>query len=109
MTIYSNPRMSATIEGWPSGSKRVTAKFLVEVNKRGQRATRVTTGEPKWGTYSDCVRIVDGDDGKTYIASWSRQWGHINIMRGDMKYEHETIYAIDPRYSAVLALLVGEL
>jgi hypothetical protein len=34
MLVYSNPRMSATIENWPSGSKRVTAKFEIEAGYR---------------------------------------------------------------------------
>src|ERR1700693_5669527 len=34
---YSNPRMSATIENWPSGTHRVTAQFSIEIDpKRGE-------------------------------------------------------------------------
>jgi hypothetical protein len=44
MTTYSNPRMHAVIENWPSGHDRVTATFSIETDpKRGQRAVRVTT------------------------------------------------------------------
>lgn len=104
MTTYSNPRMSATIEGWPSGSKRVTATFTIETHpKRGQRAVRVTTGKPVCGTYSPQVRIVDGDDGRTYIANLTI-YGHISIMRGDMKFSHEAVFERDPGYAAALAL-----
>ena len=49
MTNYSNPRMRAVVENWPaSGTKRVTATFEIEVDpKRGERATRTTTGAIK--------------------------------------------------------------
>ena len=36
--VYDNPRMSATIENWPSGYKRVTAQFVIEQTKKGERA-----------------------------------------------------------------------
>jgi hypothetical protein len=104
MTEYSNPRMEATIENWPHGSKRVTAKFTVETHpKKGQRAVRVTTGAPKRLTYAVAVRIVDGDDGRTYIAELT-MYGFVSIMRGDMKYQHETIHPEDARYPTVKAL-----
>lgn len=45
-----------------------------------------------------------GDDGRTYIAEWSQIWDMITIMRGDMKYHHETINADDPRFAALRAL-----
>lgn len=88
---YSNPRMSAVIENWPSGSKRVTARFEIENTSKGERGVRVTTGEPKKLTYARMARIVDGDDGKTYIAEYT-SYGFISIMRGDMKFSHETIH-----------------
>src|ERR1035441_8551481 len=101
---YSNPRMTATIPDWPSGSKRVTARFEIEQHpKRGERAGRTTTGEPKKLTYAVRARIVDGDDGRTYIAEYSI-YGHINIMRGDMKFSQETIHPTDPRYPMALEL-----
>lgn len=104
MTEYSNPRMTATVENWPSGSKRVTAQFTIETTPgRGQRAVRMTTGAPKKLTYARKARIVDGDDGRTYIAELS-VYGHISIMRGDMKLQHETIHERDPRYAAALAI-----
>lgn len=103
MTTYSNPRTQAAIENWPHGSQRVTAIFTIEVNKRGERAVRVTTGAPKKLTYARQMRIVDGDDGKTYIAERSF-YGHITIMRGDMKFNHETIFSGDARYPELLKL-----
>lgn len=106
---YSNPRMTATIENWPSGSnKRVTAKFLIEQHaNRGERAVRVTDGAPKKLTYAKVVRIVDGDDGRTYIAEYTL-YGHISIMRGDMKFQHETVHYTDERYPELLELFASD-
>ena len=104
MTSYSNPRMSAAIENWPSGSQRVTAMFVIEQDdKRGERAVRVTTGAPKKLTFSRKARIVDGDDGRTYIARLT-EYGHVSIMPGDMKFEQESIHENDPRYDEIRRL-----
>lgn len=100
---YSNPRMSATIHNWPSGSKRVTARFEIEQTNRGERAVRTTTGEPKKLTFAKLARIVDGSDGKTYIAEFTA-YGHISIMRGDMKYQQETIHQESPRYAEAMEI-----
>jgi hypothetical protein len=98
---YSNPRMSATIENWPSGrTKRVTARFQIEQTSRGERAVRITDGAPKKLTFAKMARIVDGDDGRTYIAEFTA-YGFISIMRGDMKFQHETIWLTDPRYAEI--------
>jgi hypothetical protein len=105
MTNYSNPRMSATIENWPHGKQRVTAVFTIETDpKRGQRAVRTTTGAAKKLTFAAKMRIVDGDDGRTYIAALSYISGHITIKRGDMKYDHESIFPREPRYAEIAAL-----
>ncbi len=104
MIKYSNPRMNAVIENWPSGSQRVTATFSIEINpNRGERAVRVTTGAPKKLTFARKMRIVDGDDGRTYIAELT-VYGHITIMRGDMKFNEESVHAGDPRHAEFLAL-----
>lgn len=100
---YSNPRMSAVIENWPSGSKRVTARFEIEQSKKGERAVRMTDGAPKKLTYAKMARIVDGSDGRTYIAEYT-EYGFISIMRGDMKFQHETIHQNNPRYAEILEL-----
>jgi hypothetical protein len=100
---YSNPRMAATIENWPHGSKRVTARFEIEQTPRGERAVRTTTGAPKKLTFAKLARIVDGSDGRTYIAEFTG-YGMISIMRGDMKYQHEIIHDSNPRYKEVLEL-----
>jgi hypothetical protein len=102
--MYSNPRTYAVIENWPSGGQRVTATFAIERDpKRGERGTRATTGATKKLTYARKARIVDGDDGRTYIAELT-VYGHITIMRGDMKYEQETIFESDPRYPELFKL-----
>lgn len=98
---YSNPRMEATIENWPSGSKRVTAQFRIEQTPKGERGVRTTTGKPKLLTYARKARIVDGEDGRVYIANLT-EYGHISIFKGDMQYSQEAIFENDPRYSEVL-------
>jgi len=104
MTTYSNPRLTAVIENWPSGSKRVTARFSIEADpKRGERAVRETTGAAKKLTFARKMRIVDGDDGRTYIATLT-DYGHITIFKGDMKFHHETVFERDPQYAELLAL-----
>jgi hypothetical protein len=102
---YSNARTEAIIENWPSGSKRVTAHFSIEHTPKGERAVRVTDGAPKKLTYAVLARIVDGSDGRTYIAELT-SLGHITIMRGDMKYSQEAIFPGDARYPAIRALFV---
>ena len=104
---YSNPRMRVVIPNWPSGSKRVTAQFQIEQSKRGERALRQTTGATKALTFAKMVRIVDGSDGRTYIAHLT-EFGHISIMRGDMKFSQESIFPNDPRYAMALELFAEQ-
>lgn len=108
MITYSNPRKRATIENWPNGSQRVTAHFVIEVHpNRGERAVRTTTGAPKKLTFAKQMCIVDGDDGRTYIAALS-DYGHVTVWRGDMKYNEETVHERDPRFAAIRALFDWE-
>lgn len=101
---YSNPRTYALIENWPSGGKRVTARFSIEVDpKRGERAVRVTDGKPKKLTFARKQRIVDGSDGRTYIAELC-DYGFVTIMRGDMKFQEEVIHLVNPRHAEVMKL-----
>jgi hypothetical protein len=73
---FASPRLSATIENWPSGGKRVTAQFLVESHpKKGERVSRTTTGKPKCTTYGRRMCIVDGSDGRTYLLQESSSYG----------------------------------
>jgi hypothetical protein len=103
MTTYSNPRTEATVEDWPSGKHRVTAVFTVERHpKHGERAVRTTTGKPKALPYASRVRIVDGDDGRIYIAEQSVFM--ISIMRGTMDYAHEVVFEGQPRFAELAAL-----
>jgi hypothetical protein len=103
MTNYSNPRLSAEVKYWPSGNRFVTAAFYIEATPRGERAVRVTTGKPVKLTFAVRMRIVDGDDGRTYIA---RDHGHgmASIFRGDMKYQHEIAHSGKPRYDELMKL-----
>ena len=111
MTTYSNPRLEAVIDNWPHGSTRTTATFRIESKPgKGERGTRFTidpkTGRPsatKTLTFACKARIVDGGDGRTYIAEFS-MYGFISIMRGDMKFNQETIHDHDPRYAMALEL-----
>ena len=103
MLKYSNPRLHAVIKDWPSGSKRVTATFEIERTKKGERAVRTTTGAPKKLTFARKMRIVDGDDGKTYIAELSA-YGHVTIRQGNMQFDQESIHSTDPRYAEMVAL-----
>ena len=106
--------MERRIDGWPFGRKqRCQAVFKIETHpKRGQRAVRVITDAegrsyaPKKLTYSPRVRIVEGSNGRTYIAELTAS-GFISIMCGDMKYQHETIHEDNPRYGEVRALFEG--
>ncbi len=115
---YSNPRMEAVITNWPIGSQRTTATFRVETHPtRGQRGTRFLidpkTGKPmgtKTLTYAPQVRIVDGDDGRTYFIE-TTIYGFVTVMRGDAKFQEETIFARDQpeRHAAVMALFADAL
>ena len=107
---YSNPRKSFTTDSWPYGSKRTTATFTIETGKKGERASRVTvnpkTGrinKPKTTTYSDKAMIVDGSDGRTYIAELSL-WGSVTIRKSDLHMQHEYISDTSENYAEVLAL-----
>ena len=109
---YTNPRLEAVIENWPSGQHRTTATFRIETHpKRGQRAVRTTinpkTGKPsaaKTTTYARQVRIVDGSDGRTYIAELT-MYGFITIMQSNLQFEAEpAIWPKDARHAALLTL-----
>lgn len=116
MKTYSNPETSKTINDWPYGQYRTTAMFYVETDpKRGQRACRRTVdpktgrlGKPACLTYHKTVRIVDGDDGKTYILQDAAPYGHLSVMQGNMKYQEESIPDTDPRFPQYMALLAQE-
>jgi len=99
MLTYSNPRMTADFSDWPFGSLRTACSFVIETDsKKGQRVSRTMinpkTGrvcKPKLSTYSDWVRIVDGSDGKTYIAHYSEMCSMFTIEQSNMKFNEESI------------------
>lgn len=101
--VYTNPRMQATIENWPHGSQRVQARFWIEQTPRGERAVRQTTGAAKKLTFARKMRIVDGDDGHTYIIELT-MYGHITVMRGDMKYNEEVVHEREEGYAELKGL-----
>ncbi len=95
----SNPRRETTIDDWPIGRQRCRCRFAVEAHpKRGERVARWTENKtrtgwnnPKKTTYATRFAIVDGDDGRTYLLSFNRDWGCIVLHAGDMKHHITTI------------------
>ena len=89
MITFTNPRISADFDDWPSGRDRVKCSFRVDRDKRGWRISRTTTNKhgawckPKLSTYSGPAAIVDGSDGKTYILQIAAGYGFISIHRHD--------------------------
>ena len=103
MTTYSNPRREAVIENWPMGSqRRGQARFYIESSKHGERAVRVTNGAPKTHTYARKARIVDGDDGKTYVAEL--HGSHVSIMQGNLRFQETCVFPTQAGYPELLAL-----
>jgi hypothetical protein len=104
-TEFTNPRLRAVVENWPIGrGKRATAIFEIEQKIGRERAVRTTVGKSVKLTYATKARIVDGDDGRIYIAELTA-FGHITFMRGDMKYAHgDAVFERDPRYARLRAL-----
>lgn len=109
---YSNPRREATFTDWPYGrDMKTTATFTVETTPGyGQRVARVTldpkTGRrslPKRTTYALGARIVDGSDGKTYVANLT-PYGFIGVMQSNLQISQETVPETDPRYAAMHAM-----
>ena len=114
MIKYSNPRLSFSTDNWPYGSKRTTATFTVEQTNKGERVSRETVNpkngrvnKPKKTTYSTKARIVDGPDGKTYIAELS-EYGHITIMQSNLQYQHESYHNGDSGFSDIAALFFDQ-
>src|SRR5690242_15360668 len=80
MFTFTNPRLVATFDDWPSGRNRVKCEFRVETGRGGVRVSRRTTDKngvwckPKYTTYAKKACIVDGSDGNTYVLRWSDQY-----------------------------------
>lgn len=110
---FSNPRLSATIENWPFGSKRTTARFEVSPRtKRGVRIGRQTrnktdTGwnKPKLTVYAHQACIVDGSDGKTYLLMRSKNFPMVTVEQGTMNYNHCTAHHPSELFDTLTALL----
>ena len=107
---YTNARKELTVNDWPYGSKRTTAIFSIETGRGKERAVRITvnpkTGrenKPKKTTFSQKTRIVDGSDGKTYIAKLGA-YGAITIMQSNLQYQQEYISDNDSRFTELLEL-----
>lgn len=84
MLNLTNPRTEADCPNWPSGRRRVHAKFWCETNNRGTRVNRVTTGKPARTNYYLKALIVDGDDGRTYIIAHTR-YNQMVLISGTLK------------------------
>jgi hypothetical protein len=103
--------MAATIDNWPYGSLRTTAYFAIEYKtNKGERGVRTTVNPkngrmsaPKTLTYAKKARIVDGSDGRTYIAELS-MYGSIHIMQSNMQLSYDHVMVGDTRYTELLEL-----
>ena len=74
----SNPRRLYVAHNWPSGLKRVTREFGIQIDDAGrERALTWTTGKPKYSKWCLHCRIVDGSDGKTYLVGLRRRFAHL--------------------------------
>lgn len=109
---YSNPRTEALFSEWPIGFNfRGKCEFKVEENIRGMRVSRRTTkkdgtwAKPKYTTYSSKWVIVDGDDGRTYLLSYSSAYGFITVTESNMQYQAATFVEGDPMFEECFALL----
>ena len=86
---FSNPRLVATFDDWPSGSARVKCEFVVRRHKQGWRVSRRTTDKngqwckPKLTTFSGQAAIVDGSNGRTYILEVAKNYGFVTVRRSD--------------------------
>lgn len=101
MITFSNPRLLAEFDDWPSGRERVQCRFEFEHNpKRGYRIKRTTTDKhgrwckPKVCAYSGPGAIVDGSDGRTYIIQQS-QYGFVQVWSSDLMNADERTYIKD--------------
>ena len=107
---YSNPRKNLTVTDWPYGRLQTTAVFSIETVKGKQRAVRTTTNpktgrinKPKKTPFSKIARIVDGSDGRTYIAELTN-FGTVSIRQSNLQYQQEYISDNDSRYPELLEL-----
>ncbi len=108
----SNPRKEETIPDWPLGSgKTGDAIFTHEKNSRGERIGRSTPfkgrmSKPKYSTYCDVIRLVDGSDGKTHLMSFSS--GFIQIASCNMKHSDFSVFEGDDNFQEYREMLFAE-
>ena len=113
MITFSNPRLHAEFNDWPSGRNRVRCVFTVERHpKRGYRFTRTTTGKPKTDTYGGKCAIVDGSDGRTYLLQRCDEYGFVKVSQSDfMDARKEVIgfmsavFPDNPMYTIIRSLI----
>lgn len=87
---YANPRLS-------EHGKTVT--FSVQRTPRGERAVRVDSHGSKKLPYTTGARIVDGSDGRLYVAQWVGEHNFIAIMKRDFRFMRETIRPEDAGFA----------
>lgn len=110
---YSNPRTVAVFEDWPYGQLRTRCTFQIEhVPGKGDRAVRTTVNpkngrinKPKLTTFASVARIVDGDDGRTYVLELVRGCSHLHVWQSDLQHDEEVIFPDNPRYYDLVNLL----
>jgi hypothetical protein len=112
MIKLSNSRQEATIQDWPMGRKRLTAVFTVQSPDKGagrgkQRVARqLGSYKPKYTTYYLRTRIVDGDDGRTYIAAYT-EYNQAVLIPGTLK-SVEYYYPKSPEFFEIVSKVFSE-
>lgn len=92
MITFSNPRLKAEFNDWPSGSHRVKCVFeVIHKPGKGWKFNR-TTWNPKTGlpnkpkadiAFGRQACIVDGDDGRTYLIQRTASFNAISVYSSD--------------------------
>lgn len=115
--MFTNPRLKAEFDDWPSGRDRVKCKFEVEYTpKKGYRTSRTTQKDgrwcaPKYDTYGDKTVIVDGNDGRTYILKYVATIGCISILDHNFKTDSNQGWDVwnnnktGERYAELMAII----
>lgn len=102
----SNFRSGEVIADWPLGSgKRGNCCFTREINKRGHRISRTTTGKPKFSIYYVHACIADGSDDRIHIVGLSPYSESLSVMSSDMKHSDFCLFPGDENYDNYVELL----
>ena len=90
MLPFSNPRLVAEFDDWPSGQHRVRCRFQVlPCDRYGVRVSRTTTNpagkwnKPKLTTAAGPSAIVDGADGRTYVLQEVPAYRAVGVLASD--------------------------